>query len=244
MAQSLWPVKWPSSVDLDTIDPEHKDAAEMFAAMAMHHLTGRRVGIVPVTVMPCSRRCKHPYDYGIPFHPILMDSGQIANCFCHGGCSCDNINKVELEMPVGEIYEVRVNGEIVPNTSYRVENGRWLVRTDGKDWPSCAGDNFTVRYNRAYAPDTAGEIAAGLMAAEYLKLLADDRKCRLPVGVTSIARAGVNIEIQTGMFPGGVTGMRDVDTYLLMWNPNGIRVAPTVHSPDRKRNRQITWGAR
>lgn len=239
MTQTLWPVIWPT--DIQELDPEKVDAAERFAAAAMHHLTGRRVGHVAVTVMPCTRQCKCPGDFGAPFHPVLMDSGRIANCFCQSGCSCDSAPRVMLDAPVGGIIRVISNGEEIPATSYEVQDGRWLVRTDGEGWPSCAGADFTVTYWNSHLPSKMGQMAAGYLAAEYLKLLDNDKKCRLPAGVTSISRAGVNIEIETGMFPGGVTGLREVDTYIMMWNPYALKTPPTIHSIDKKRNRQVTW---
>lgn len=246
MAQTLWPIEWPKNIELDGYTPEQLDIAERFAAAAMYHLSGRRYGRNKITVMPCANTCKHPrMDFGDPWHPVLLESGRVGNCFCHGGCSCDSAPSVLLDSPVGGIVEVIIDGVALPKTAYRVENGYKLVRLDGKGWPACSGDRFTVTYYNGYAPGKLGEIAAGYLAAEYLKLFnPTDRRetCRLPSGVTSIARAGVNIEIQGGMFPDGVTGIKEVDSFLVMVNPNAIKVPPTIHSLDRpRRQRQVTW---
>lgn len=241
MPQLIWPITWAPGTE--PTDADVKDAAEQFAGLALRHLTGRRVGNVSVTVMPCGGRCSHPRDTGNPFHPILLETGQMANCFCGGTCLCDSAPRVYLDAPVGRIEQVLVNGEVVPDTAYRVENGTWLVRTDGEGWPSCAGDKFTVTYINGYPVDALGQIAGGIMAAEYVKLIAGDKKCRLPSGVRSINRAGMSIEIESGLFPGGRTGMQEVDTYLIAWNPYALKVPPTIHSIDRRRNRQVTWKA-
>lgn len=241
MPNTIWPVKW--TTDITAVDPETVDIAEKFAGSVLRMLTGRRVGNVPVTVMPCARTCAHPRNValGNPFHPILLETGQMANCFCNGSCSCDSAPKVYLDSPVGAIVEVKVNDAIVPPTSYRLENGNWLVRTDGEGWPPCAGDRFTVTYMNGHPVDAIGQYVAGVLAAEYLKAMSADKKCRLPAGVRSLSRAGVTIEVETGMFPGNVTGLKEVDSYLMLWNPSGMKIAPTIHSIDRRRNRQVSW---
>lgn len=241
MAQPIWPIIWP--IGTEPTDDDLKARAEMFAGAVMRHLTAGRVGNVSITVMPCGGRCAHPRDHGDPFHPVLLESGQMANCFCHGGCSCESAPRVYLDGPVGSITQVMIDGEVVPDTAYRVENGTWLTRTDGKGWPSCSGDKFTVTYMQGNPVDLMGQIAGGVLAVEYVKLINEDKKCRLPQGVRSINRAGISIEIESGIFPGGRTGMQEIDSYLIMWNPYALKTAPTVHSPDRRRNRQVTWRA-
>lgn len=243
MPNTIWPVKW--AIDTTNLDPQQMDVAEKFAGAVLRQLTGRRVGNIPVTVMPCARTCKHPRNaaLGNPFHPILMDTGQMANCFCNGSCSCESAPSVYLDGPVGSIVNVMIDGVALDPSAYRMENGSWLVRTDGDGWPACAGLDFTVTYMNGLPVDLMGQIAAGVLAEEYLKLLNTDKKCRLPSGVKSLNRAGVSIEIETGMFPGNVTGIKEVDTYLYLINPNALRVPPSIHSVDRRRNRQVTWRA-
>lgn len=243
MAQTLWPIEWPQDVVDDTsITDQEKAVAELWASQILHHLTAQRIGIVPVTVMPCGNRCKHPRDMGDPFHPVLLDTGQMANCFCHSGCQCDNTPRVRLDAPVGHIISVTIDGEDLPSSAYRVINGRWLERVDGQGWPSCSGDRFTVTYSNSYAPDQMGRLVGGFLAREYLKLLSGDQKnCRLPEGVTSVARAGVTMEFETGLFPGNLTGIPEVDTYLIRHNPHALKVQPKVYSVDKPRNNQVTW---
>jgi hypothetical protein len=57
-----------------------------------------------------------------------------------------------------------------------------------------------------------------------------------------VARQGITIEVATGMFPEGVTGMPEIDAYLMLFNPFGLRVMPRVYSPDLPRHRQV-WHA-
>jgi hypothetical protein len=71
-------------------------------------------------------------------------------------------------------------------------------------------------------------------------------KCRLPTAVTSIARQGVTMEVSSGMFPDGMTGIREVDAFLSSINPNALRIPPKVWSPDlvTAKHRYPTWQAR
>jgi len=54
--------------------------------------------------------------------------------------------------------------------------------------------------------------------------------------VTSIARQGVTMTFGTEMFPGGRTGIREIDAYLFSINPHGLKMPPMVWSPD------VPWG--
>jgi hypothetical protein len=135
---------------------------------------------------------------------------------------------------------VQVGAAIVDPADYRVDGSR-LVWTGSGDcpWPVCqdmaaaAGDpgTFAVTYLNANPVDALGAYAAGVMAMEYAKACTSG-KCRLPSGVTAIARQGVTFDITSGAFPGGLTGIREVDAYLALWNPEPIRQAPQVWSPD------------
>jgi hypothetical protein len=141
---------------------------------------------------------------------------------------------------VGYVVSVRVDGVDLLPSAYQVEDGTRLVRLDGKSWPACAGDHFTVTYLQGYEVDELGEFVGGILANEFLMALTDERKCRLPAETTSIARQGMNLTLETGLFPNGQTGIREVDLYIQMWNPNLLKVKPRVYSPDYKRPRTVT----
>ncbi len=40
------------------------------------------------------------------------------------------------------------------------------------------------------------------------------------------------MDIATGSFPGGFTGIREVDAFISIWNPGGRRQQTQVWSPD------------
>lgn len=233
-----WPVIWPEGAT-EGIDPEVVARAEEMAATTLRMLTLEQVGGVPITVMPCGSGCRKPR-YSV-FHPILLETGRYANCWCSDGCGCITEPTVTLVGPVGRIDEVQINGEIVPATAYELWDGDKLVRIDGGRWPVCAGRNFTVTYLNGYEVDQMGQFIAGVLAMEYIKAATGDskNKCRLPSSVTSLTRQGVSMTIAPGLFPNNQTGITEVDLYVRQWNPNGLKVANAIYSPDSPHQRQV-----
>ena len=243
----IWPIRWPIGFDPDAYDKYLIERAKEAATQTMRMLTMYRVGGLPITVMPTTTECVHPFTGGqfgnsyVPFYPILLESGSYANCFCNAGCDCAPASTILLREPIGDIRTIQINGEVLDPSAYRVENGNRLVRTDGGSWPSCAGDDFTVTYLNAFPVDEQGQFTAGLLAVEYIKMFLKSTACRLPRHVTDVARGGLSFTVTTQMFPEGTTGIDEVDAWLAQWNPNGLRTMPGVWSPDMDDPRQITW---
>jgi hypothetical protein len=240
----IWPILWPGGEAPEGADPDMVARAEILAGQTLRMLTLNRVGGEPITVMPCARTCRSPrFSTTLFFHPVLLESGAYGNCFCASGCGCTTAPTVLLTGPVGRIDEVKVNGTALADGTYHVEDGNRLVRLDGEGWPACAGTNFTVTYLNGHEVDPLGEYVGGLLALEYLNAMTSAKKCRLPANVTTVTRQGISMELSTGMFPDGTTGIKEVDAYLMQWNPHGLRTRPEVYSPDLPRPRAITWSA-
>jgi hypothetical protein len=241
---TIWPILWPGGEAPEDADPFMVERAEILAGQTLRMLTLNRVGGEPLTVMPCAKTCASPrFSTTMFFHPVLLESGAYANCFCGGGCRCASAPSVILTGPVGRIDEVQVKGDILPDTAYHVEDGNRLVRLDGQGWPACAGPDFTVTYLNGHEVDDLGQYVGGLLALEYLNAMTSSKKCRLPANVTTVTRQGISMELSTGMFPDGTTGIKEVDAYLMQWNPYGLRTRPEVYSPDIPRPHAITWKA-
>lgn len=235
-----WPIIWTDEAARDAATPEQVARAERMASNTLRMLTLYRVGGTPITVMPCARSCRKPRMRVGMFHPVLLDSGNYANCWCSVGCSCSSNPTVTLEAPVGRIVEVKVRGEVIPASAYQVEDGDKLVRVDGEGWPACAGADFTVTYLNGYPVDEYGQYAGGFLAAEYLKAVTNDKKCKLPSAVRTLSRQGISYEITPGMFPNGLTNVPEVDGYIIQWNPHGLKTRPQVYSPDKPKQRVVT----
>lgn len=236
-----WPIDEGCCDDFDNYAPSVRARAKTLAAQTMRALTAGRVGGCAIKVRPCSAAyCDGAgvyWEQGY-LRPVNW-SGTWTNMAC--GClnACYHGGGIELQGPVGRIDEVKVDGTVLAPTAYYLR-GRHLYRTDGTAWPTTQNmtvpdtqtGTFSITYLRAYPVDGLGAYAAGILACEFAKACSGG-KCRLPSGVTEISRAGVTMTIASGAFPDGLTGIREVDAYIMAWNPNRARQASEVWSPGR-----------
>ena len=244
------------------------ERAEALAWYTLASLTAFQIGVCATLIRPCTARCGAAgtwmassvegagYHYNaLPltrvgsFVPHLAGGVWVNACGCASSadCSCTSLCEAILPGPVGGIESVSVDGVTLPPTAYRVDNGNRLVRTDGECWPSCqdlSSDDrdvgFWVSYYRGSAPNTLTTYAAGVLANEFFKACSD-KKCRLPSNVSQVTRQGVSYQVVAGSFPGGFTGIHEVDAVIRIYNPFGLTVPPRVVSPDTPTPRQTTW---
>ncbi len=243
--------------EIAALDPAMKARSEALAWSTLSALLGYRLNLCPTVLRPCAKRCSpHTWDAVTvtdngTFTPYISGDGRWYNgCGCRSDCSCTEICEVILPTPAGGIVEVSLDGVVLDPTAYRVDNGNRLVRQDGECWPYCqdmsvaAGEvgSFVVSYYPFLAPNDLFRYAAGVLAAEYYKACSG-KNCRLPQGVSSVSRNGITMEISSGLFPDGATGLREVDPIIRMYNPNGLKVPPRVLSADSRRGRVQTWRA-
>lgn len=258
------PTDWPLIADYecsaldDLTEGELKSALLTAATSLLWNWTGRVFGLSEVTVRPCRTDCA-PSTYhgvaGIPssyvtgvFLPILIN-GEFYNVRCGRKCRDDDRTMAEIGLPgpVDSILEVRVDGEIVPSSAYRVDNRTWLVRTDGDTWPVCQDltkpptepDTFTVTYKWGTPVPDGGRLAATVLACEMAKATLG-RECSLPQRVQSVSREGVSIAV-LDTFEGleaGRTGIWVVDSWVtsVVNAPRKSRVL----SPDTRTARVAT----
>lgn len=257
-ATTCWDVDW-SCADkawFDELDEGVVRRAESLAWSTIRSLSAYQVGNCPTTVRPCARRCMQDSTWWMTgttglLNPQVVDGNWVnTSCGCKTPCSCTYVPTVVLPGPVGRVDEVIVDGVVLDPLAYRVDNAGELVRVDGGHWPACQDmtaacgqpGSFCVTYVRGAVPDETGCWVAGMLATEFAKACTGG-KCRLPAGVTQVTRQGVSFTIGTGPFPGGVTGIREVDAYIELFNPNHLTQAPTVWSPDVRPARRTTWQA-
>ncbi len=256
--------------DLDAIwaNPATRAVAERSNALAwstLSALLGYRLSLCPMVLRPCAAGCSpHTWDQapvlfsnyaGAPsggvFTPYAANGAWFNGCGCStsDACSCTTVQQVIMPTPVGEIVDVRIGGASLSPSAYRVDDGNKLVRQDGGLWPVCQDMNlpasadaaFVVSYYPNLAPNDLLNYAAGVLATEYYKACSG-KACRLPTGVTNISRSGLTMDVPTGLFPNGATGLREVDPIIRIYNPNGLKMQPRVTSPDSSRGRVQTWG--
>jgi hypothetical protein len=242
-----WPVDPACLGDAwDALDPEVQDRAVGLASATLRRLTGYRVGGCPVTVRPCRQSCTDTLAMpsywsvmGRGFMPFITAGGAwINSCGCTTDCACEVLCEVNLPGPVGGVQSVKVDGAEV--TDYSLYGNKIVWNGTGDcPWPVCqnltlADDQpgtFSVTYLNSYPVDTLGAYACGVLAYEFAQACAGN-KCRLPTNIVSMTRQGVTMEIASGSFPGGFTGIREVDAYVAIYNPRGLREQTRVWSPD------------
>lgn len=250
-----------------------QDAISEAAVQYLWNFTGRKYGVCEITVRPCREKCWQGSTYrgpgwaqrNLPWYggyggflqPALI-SGEWFNLSpcgegCSGPCACGRVEEVDLAGPVDSVTEVTINGEVLSPAAYRVDNHRWLVRTDGGRWPECqdmtadpetpGADTFTVSYMIGVPVPEAGKLAAGALACELAKAMCGDGRCKLPNRATRLSAQGVDVVIGTAekMWTTGETGILLVDSFLASVNVRR-RGGGRVASPDYRPTRRTTSG--
>lgn len=219
--------------------------------------TGRRFGLKAVTVRPTVPRTLPAYmSFPASYDPGAM-GGQWAwslvsvpggNDVVFGGGVGDlngywmtSYAQIPLPGPVESVTQVKVNGQALPTTAYRLDLGNQLVRQDGEAWPTgndiTAPDDqpntWSVTYRMGEPVPDILNWAAGAYALEVAKARAGDNT-RLPARATSVNRQGVNVQLVdiTNYLDKGLTGVQEVDQVILSFNPNQLRSRSRVASLD------------
>lgn len=155
-----------------------------------------------------------------------------STCGCTSSCSCsiDGARSLSLPGPVADIIEVKIDGVTLPPSAYKVAYRRFLVRIDGGVWPACQdllsdpdlppsetnGSSFEVIYNRGITVPIGGQIAAGILAAEFARAACNDRACRLPQRMKQIVRQEVTVTLMDDFadLKQGGTGIWMIDNWV------------------------------
>ena len=248
-----WPVHIPAGYrDLWDAASKHKrDQAQMLAGRVLWALTGQVFGTRTEVVRPCFQPPERPSTYrgqrgagpvwwpGAALHP-----GASGPCGCAPDCGEVAYDRLALPGPVAKVLEVWVDGELVDPATYVVENRRWLHRVDGQLWPKHqdfhaadeAAGAFTIRYERGITLTDDAKTAGGRLAVEFLQGMSGG-ECALPARATSVSRQGISIELADvrEWFTNGVTGVPEVDLWIMAVNPNRSRRPARVSSPDAPR---------
>lgn len=163
---------------------------------------------------------------------------------CRSSCCCEARDALDLKgrYPVFAVWDVTIDGEVIPSTSYKVRDRRWLVRTDDEHWPSCTDlnddDAFRISWAFGRNPPAPLRDACALFAAEMAKSCLG-LECALPSRVTSVNREGVTYVVLDSQkfLDEGRTGIYDVDLALIAARPPAKREGsfPGGGSPLKRR---------
>lgn len=262
---SCLPTGWPA--DSAEWTDAQTQAVEV-ASEIMRRLTAGAFGLCTIKVRPCRQRSVDHLrtltasavvvggsgGLGVGgLQPTLVD-GRVVNlggCRCTGSCGCAPLSEIILNPAAYDVLGVRVDGTIVPPISYRVDDRRRLVRTDGGVWPDCQDlvrpdtepGTFSVTYRTGRPVPPGGRSAMTELAKEIWKACTNTNgKCQLPERVTQVVRDGVSYTLLDNLevFDRGRTGLRRVDLWVAAVNPYGSRTQMAVYSPDTVRSRRET----
>jgi hypothetical protein len=230
------------------------DDSLAMASDILFELTGRQFpGSCQETVRPCARRADS--GGGSPGGAVAGDPYGYAHggCGCQRSreCGCGGLSAISLGgYPVTQIDEVKVDGDVLAEDLYRVDDYRWLVRLPDADgtrpgWPCCQDlalasteeGTFEVTFTYGTPPPPAGVRAAAVLGCELALACEPEQasKCRIPRRVQSIVRQGVSMELLIPEFEflkNGRTGLWEVDLFIFAANPAGLRRPMAVVSPD------------
>lgn len=225
-------------------------------SMLMYELSGRQFGGIcgPVKVRPCRRACGCWGSVSSGLGPWAWSSasGWWGSECSEDRCGCGSTSYVRLAgYPVREVSEVKIDGDVLDPSEYRLEGWRKLMRTtdpgppaQARSWPACQDlgldddqpGTFSVSYTHGVDPPELGRTAAAQLACElYAACRSGD--CNLPSNVVQIVRQGVTMDRVTPLaayLRSGSTGLPAVDSFLAAYNPDGLRRRPLVWSPDQQ----------
>lgn len=163
-------------------------------------------------------------------------------------CGCGHLSLIKLAgYPVRSIVEVKIDGDVVDPSEYRLDRWRELVRLDDpgppvvhNHWPKCqnlalADDQpgtFSVTYEFGVDPPPLGLHAAAELACQ-LYAACSGADCELPRNATRVVRQGIEVDrtvLLNFLVRGAPTGMTNVDAFLAAYPSSARR--PAVFSPD------------
>jgi hypothetical protein len=163
-------------------------------------------------------------------------------------CSCPWYPSIELRsQPVVAVSEVRVDGAILASSAWRLGDpgdarmaGR-VFRIDGGSFPCCQDialgvdqpGTSQISYTWGPGPPAGADHMTQVLACEFTKAWTGG-KCRLGRGFTSITRENLTATKAdpTQLAALGLTGLPEVDAWVVAVNPGGVDRPPKVLNPD------------
>lgn len=254
-----WPVTWPCTVSAESAAAT--GTAVAVATELLDAFSGRQfTSGCELTLRPCRRECADaPWGWvewpsvGWPQAALIGGLWYNLACgTCPDACSCGSgLSEVLLPAVVHTLVAVKVDGSPLATGSYRVDDGRRLVRLDGETWPSCQDlalddtepGTWSVTAVFGQPVPELGQLAAGEIACEVLRAL-DGEDCRLPANVTQLVRQGVTIQMAdpTAADRSALLGLTWVRAFLEAVNPHGLPARSRVYSIDRAGSRRVGTG--
>jgi hypothetical protein len=252
-----WDAEWPC--DVSCLSPTATGTAVTIATDIIWALSGRRFGLCEVEIRPCRRQCYDSWPsgwsewwFGASWPTPALIGGQWFNLICGScgdNCSCSALSEVVMPGRVDSIVEIVIDGSPMATGSYRVDDSRILVRTDGGSWPRCndlsknAGESGTWSITALFGEEVpeSGQWAVGELACQISRALVGE-DCRLPQNITQLVRQGVTISMPDPreLFDDGLTGLYLADMFIRTYNPHGLVRRAKTYSVDGPRARRVS----
>lgn len=233
------------------VDPDELDVAMVISSDILWNLTRRKwSGVCSDSIRPQAqwKRWDGPPAWW-PSSMVNGGSGPWGYCSCNRSRETGCARIPELRLPRGPVVadsiSVMLNGE--PFTEFRLDDGRWLVRTDGSQWPCCQDlllddtepNTFSIDYSFGKLPPRAGGRMAALYGCQIFMSTHPDlsAQCKLPDRVTRVTRQGTTtsfVEPST-LVEKGMTGLTVVDQWVAAVNKGNDTRRASVMVPGRWR---------
>lgn len=161
------------------------------------------------------------------------------SCHHHRRCASGQFDVIDLgDTPVKAVTQVKVDGLVLAGSTYRVDDWRWLVRTDGELWPWANdlsvldGDQtFLVTWQAGLEVPLDGKLAAAALACKYASQIAASCAAT-PENATSKSMEGVTIQLAPPK-PGESFGVALVDDWLSRFPCGNGGVGSAIYNPGR-----------
>lgn len=256
--------------DLTAANIPISGTAVLAATEILYNLSGQIFDTCTFTVRPCRKDCGDSW-WGGAFGGVASYAGgpwwewgsywprpvnfngawfNLTCGGCSGSCSCSPLSEAWLPSPVSSIVSVKLDGQTLPASGYRVDDYRKLVRLGGLSWPICQDlsladtelNTWSVTVEIGEAVPTIGRYAVGELACEIMNSCLG-LACALPRNATTITRQGITIDFPlfADLLKNGLLGLKWTDMFISTYNPDRLRAAPLVFDVDFESNRRTTW---
>lgn len=234
-------------------------AALQAATEILYNRSGQQFGLCTFTIRPCRDNCDDAgwgggwWSGGFSTYPqpaLIGGNWYNLTCGgCAGSCSCTPLSEALLPSPVAAITQVKLNGQVLAASGYRVDDFRKLVRLGGFSWPVCQDltlddtqDNtWSVTLQIGQEVPAIGQMAVGELALELLKSCLG-LACSIPRNASTITRQGLTIDFPSiyELLDRKLLGLYAADLFVSTYNPHGLTAAPMVYDVDGENWRRTT----
>lgn len=160
---------------------------------------------------------------------------------CQGSCSCNPLSEALLPSPISSIVSVKLDGQTLPASGYRVDDFKLLVRLGGEQWPLCQDmsladdqpNTWSVTAIVGEQVPMLGRLAVGELACEMIAGCLG-LACRLPGNATQVTRQGVTVDLDIleQFMKQGLIGLPLCDRFISTYNPQRLKAPPLVFDVD------------